>query len=71
MNTISTAKTRLIEAVQKTSADLHGNGLMEKYGKQGIPVDGCIEHVPTEDATQLRGFLHGIDTTVVRDADRE
>jgi hypothetical protein len=71
MNPISTAKTRLIEAIRETSPDLHRLGLMEECGKQGIPVDDCIEHAPIKDAAQLRGFLRGIDTTVARDADRD
>ena len=37
---------------------------------QVIALDDRIELVPIEDAAQLRGFLRGIDTTVVREADR-
>ncbi|MBK6649246.1 MAG: hypothetical protein IPG42_05735 [Betaproteobacteria bacterium] len=71
MNPIATVKTRLIEAIQETTADLHRFGSMEKHEKQGVPVDDRLKQVPIENVTQLRGFLHGIDTTIVRDADRE
>lgn len=71
MNPISTAKTYLIEAIQETRADLHRLGLVEEYEEQGIPVDDRIEHAPIEEATRLRGFLRSIDTTVMRDKDRE
>jgi AbrB family looped-hinge helix DNA binding protein len=37
---------------------------------QVIALDDRIELVPIEDAAQLRGFLRGIDTTIVREADR-
>ena len=32
--------------------------------------DGRIEFVPVRHPREMRGFLAGIDTTVVRDADR-
>jgi AbrB family looped-hinge helix DNA binding protein len=37
---------------------------------QVLAFDGRIELLPIESPGQLRGFLAGIDTTVIRDDDR-
>jgi len=37
---------------------------------QVITIDRRIELLPIETATSARGFLAGIDTTIVREADR-
>ena len=37
---------------------------------QAIVYDDRVELIPLRPARALRGFLRGIDTTVVRDADR-
>jgi AbrB family looped-hinge helix DNA binding protein len=38
---------------------------------QVVTIDRRIELLPIETAQAARGFLAGIDTTVVREADRE
>ena len=37
---------------------------------QAFVYDDRVELIPVRSAASLRGFLEGIDTTVVRDADR-
>ena len=37
---------------------------------QAIEYDGRVELIPLEDAHELRGFVHGLDTTLAREADR-
>jgi len=38
---------------------------------QVIPYEGRIELIPVKSMKQARGFLRGIDTSVVREPDRE
>ena len=35
-----------------------------------IPYRGRIELIPVPEMQSMRGFLHGIDTNIIRDADR-
>jgi AbrB family looped-hinge helix DNA binding protein len=37
---------------------------------QALIHDGRVELIPVQPAAALRGFLRGIDTTVIRDDDR-
>ena len=37
---------------------------------QALVYDGRVELIPVRPAQELRGFLHGLDTTLERDADR-
>ena len=37
---------------------------------QAFQLDGRIQLVPVQDLAEARGFLKGIDTTVVREKDR-
>lgn len=37
---------------------------------QAVVYDGRVELIPVRPAKALRGFLKGLDTTVLRDADR-
>ncbi len=37
---------------------------------QAIVYDGRVELIPVRPAKAMRGFLKGLDTTVIRDADR-
>lgn len=45
-------------------------GLKAGERLQVLDFDGRIELIPMRSASQLRGILRGIDTTVERDADR-
>ncbi len=45
-------------------------GLQPGTRLQVIAYDARIELLPVEAATQLRGFLSGLDSTVERDDDR-
>ena len=37
---------------------------------QVLQYDNRIEFIPTKNISEMRGFLKGIDTTVMRDEDR-
>ena len=45
-------------------------GLRPGQKVKAIAYENRIELIPVRRAKELRGFLHGIDTTVARDRDR-
>lgn len=71
MKTKATSKTALLEAIHDISAELQGLGSIDGRKKPGIAEGNSIEQASIEEATRLRGFLRSIDTTVMRDKDRE
>jgi AbrB family looped-hinge helix DNA binding protein len=45
-------------------------GLTGGYKLRVIPYAGWVEFIPVRPIKELRGFLRGMDTTIVRDLDR-
>ncbi|MCK5784514.1 MAG: AbrB/MazE/SpoVT family DNA-binding domain-containing protein [Desulfobacterales bacterium] len=67
MQTVTVSPKYQVVIPKKIRASLH---LRPGQKMQVIEYNGRVELIPERDITELRGFLKGINTDFVREADR-